>query len=80
MELLEGKEHSIGLVNLIKVLNLPAAGWHKYKSRRRAIFGKAIRELHGRKTTSDHRLDIQIRQSTNADDFMLVGRLVPNSS
>lgn len=74
-----GKEHSIGLVKLINVLNLPAAGWHKYKSRRRAIFGKAIRELHGMKTTSGHRIDIQIRQGMNARDFMLVGRLVSNS-
>jgi hypothetical protein len=63
----------------IKVLNLPVAGWHKYKSRRRAMFGKAIRELHGMKTTSGHRIDIQIRQGINARDFMLVGRLVSNS-
>lgn len=73
------KEHSIGLANLIKLLNLPVAGWHKYKSRRRAIFGKAIRELHGMKTTSGQRIDIQIRQGMNARDFMLVGRLLSNS-
>jgi hypothetical protein len=32
------------------------------------------------KTASGHRLDIQIRQGANPDDFMLVGRLVSNSS
>lgn len=74
------KQHSIELRNLIRLLNLPTAGWHKYKSRRQAVFGKAIRELHGMKTTSGHRLDIQIRQGANTDDFMLVGRLVSNSS
>jgi hypothetical protein len=73
-------QHSIELRNLIRLLNLPTAGWHKYKSRRQAVFGKAIRELHGMKTTSGHRLDIQIRQGTNTDDFMVVGRLVSNSS
>ena len=38
------------------------AGWHKYKSRRQAVFGKVIRELHGMKTTTGHHLDIQMRQ------------------
>jgi hypothetical protein len=73
------KEHLIELRNLVHVLNLPAAGWHRYKSRRQALFGKAIRELHGMKTTNGHRMDVQIRQGSNEDDFILVGRLVSNS-
>jgi hypothetical protein len=68
---------SIKLLNLIRVLNLPAAGWHRYKSRRHAIFGKAIQELGGMKTTNGHLIDVHIRQGTNQADFMLVGRLVP---
>lgn len=72
-----GREHSIELLNLIRVLNLPAAGWHKYKSRRNAIFGKAIHELQGMKTTDGLSINIQIRQGSNQGDFMLVGRLVP---
>ncbi len=72
-----GSKHSIELLNLIRVLNLPAAGWHKYKSRRHAISGKAIQELVGMKTTDGHRIDVHIRQGTNQADFMLVGRLVP---
>lgn len=32
-----GREHSIELLNLIKVLNLPVAGWHRFKSRRNAV-------------------------------------------
>jgi len=73
------KEHAIELQNLIQVLNLPSAGWHKYKSRRQALFGKTIRELHGMKTTNGHCMDVQIRQGSNEDDFILVGRLVSNS-
>ena len=73
-----GSEHSIELPNLIKLLNLPAAGWHSYKSRRNAIFGKAIHELWGMKTTDGPGIDIQIRQGSNQADFMLVGRLVPS--
>lgn len=72
-----GREHSIELQNLIKVLNLPAAGWHKYKSRRQAIFNKAVRELRGMKTTDGHRIDVLMRQGLNRADSMLVGRLVP---
>src|SRR6266849_4021122 len=72
-----GSKHSIELLNLIRVLNLPPAGWHKYKSRRHAIFGKAIVELGGMQKTEGDRIDVQIRQGTNEADFMLVGRLVP---
>lgn len=72
-----GREHSIELLNLIRVLNLPAAGWHKYKSRRRAIFDKAIHELHGMKTTNGDRIHLRIRQGSNQADFTLVGCLVP---
>ena len=71
-----GGEHSIELLNLIQVLKLPAAGWHKFKSRRQAIFNKAIQELHGRKTIDGSTISLQIEQGQNAKDFMLVARLL----
>jgi hypothetical protein len=70
-----GREHSIELLNLIKVLNLPAAGWHRFKSRRKAIFAKAINELQETKTADGRRIHVEIRQGSNSVDFMLVGRL-----
>ena len=70
----EGK-HSIELLNLIEVLKLPAAGWHKFKSRRKTIFAKAVQELHGMKTNDGKSMDIQFDQGLNSKDFMLVARL-----
>ena len=42
-----GEEQSIELSNLIIALNLPFAGWHKYKSQRKNIFLKVIKEING---------------------------------
>lgn len=70
----DGK-HSIELLNLIEVLKLPAAGWHKFKSRRKTIFAKAVQELHGMKTTDGKSMDVQFDQGLNSNDFMLVARL-----
>jgi len=72
-----GREHSIELLNLIRVLNLPAAGWHQFKSRRKAIFVKAIQELQGMVTTGGCGIDVQIQQGLNLRDFMLVATLIP---
>jgi len=69
-----GREHAIELLNLIKILNLPAAGWHRYKSRRKAVFAKAIQELQGIATTAGRGIDVEIRQGLNQRDFMLVAR------
>ena len=71
-------EHSIELLNLIRVLNLPAAGWHRFKSRRKAIFAKAIRELQDMKTVDGCGIDIEIQQGLNQRDFMFVARLMLN--
>jgi len=71
-----GREHSIELLNLIKVLNLPTAGWHQFQSRRKAIFLKAIQEFHGIKTAHGSEMDLGIQQGLNQRDFMLVARLV----
>src|SRR6266849_463742 len=60
-----GRQHSIELLNLIQVLNLPAAGWHKFKSRRKAIFEKAIRELQGMNTADGRGIGVEIQQGLN---------------
>jgi hypothetical protein len=71
-----GREHSIELLNLIRVLNLPPAGWHQFKSRRKAIFAKAIQEFRSMKTVDGGEMDLGIQQGLNQRDFMLVARLV----
>ena len=73
-----GLEHSIELLNLIRVLNLPHAGWHKFKSRRKAIFGKALEELQGMKTSNGRAMQVDLRQGRNRADLVLVGRLIPH--
>jgi hypothetical protein len=72
-----GRDHSIELLNLIRVLNLPAAGWHRFESRRRALFAKAVHELQGMMTTDSSGIDVQIQQGLNLRDFMLVASLIP---
>jgi hypothetical protein len=72
------QSHSIELLNLIRVLNLPSAGWHKFKSRRKAIFSKALHELKGITNADAGTIDLQIQQGLNGRDFMLVARLVSN--
>ena len=74
------REHSIELLNLIKILNLPLAGWHRFKSRRKTIFSKTIQELRGMKTAGDGAIDVEIRHGLNQRDFMLVARLLPGAS
>jgi len=73
-----GRDHSIELLNLIRVLNLPNAGWHRFKSRRKAVFAKAIQELHGMKTSDGRAMDVELRQGLNREDLLLVGRLLPH--
>jgi hypothetical protein len=73
-----GGEHAIELLNLIRVLNLPTAGWHRFKSRRKAIFTKALQDLQGMKTADGGEIDVGIQQGLNQRDFMLVARLMLN--
>jgi hypothetical protein len=73
-----GGEHSIELLNLIRVLNLPLACWHRFKSRRKAIFMKAIQELRGLSTADGCEMDVGIQQGLNQRDFLLVARLTIN--
>jgi hypothetical protein len=70
-----GGKHSIELLNLIDVLKLPEAGWHKFKSRRKAIFEKAVQELREMKTNDGKSINIEFAQGANSNDFMLVASL-----
>jgi len=70
-----GREHSIELLNLTRVLNLPNAGWHRFKSRRKAIFARAIEELRGMKISDGRVMEIKLRQGLNRADLLIVGRL-----
>ena len=72
-----GQDHSIELLNLIRVLNLPNAGWHRFKSRRKAIFARAIQELHGMKTSDGRAMEVELRQGLNRADLLVIGRLLP---
>jgi hypothetical protein len=70
-----GREHSIELLNLIRVLNLPNADWHRFKSRRKAIFARAVEELSGMETSDGRVIDLRIRQGLNGADLLIVGHL-----
>jgi hypothetical protein len=70
-----GRDHSIELLNLIRILNLPNAGWHRFKSRRKAIFARAVEELSGMKTSDGHVMEVRLRQGLNPADSLLVGCL-----
>jgi hypothetical protein len=72
------REHSIELLNLIKILTPPRAGWHQFKSRRRAMLVKALQELQAMKTADGHGIGIEILQGLNQRDFMLAAHLVSN--
>jgi hypothetical protein len=69
------RDHSIELLNLIRILNLPNAGWHRFKSSRKAIFARAVEELNGMKTSDGHVMEIKLRQGLNREDSLLVGCL-----
>jgi hypothetical protein len=74
-----GRDHSIELLNLIRILNLPNAGWHRFKSRRKAIFARAFEELSGMKTSDGHIMEVKLRQGLNRADYLLVGCLSERS-
>lgn len=65
----------IELSNLIKILNLPRAGWHKYKSLRRSQFSKAIKEMNTMKTADGRLFNVSISDGSNDDDCLLLASL-----
>ncbi len=70
---LNGEEYNKTLTNLIKELSLPAAGWHKYKSKRKQVFEKALKELNAQKTVDGRRIIVSIEKGLY--DFMLTAKL-----
>jgi hypothetical protein len=69
------KEHSVELLHLIELLHLPPAKWHQFKSKRKAIFSKALRTLNQLTTADGHRFLVEIQQGLNPKDFILVAKL-----
>lgn len=65
--------HSIGLKNLANILHLPKAAWQKYKSKRKQIFSKAVKELNGRKLADGRKIVVYIEKGLN--DWLLEARL-----
>ena len=70
---LNGEEYNKTLTDLIKELSLPAAGWHKYKSLRKRVFEKALKELNAQKTVDGRRMIVSIEKGLY--DFMLTAKL-----
>jgi len=63
----------INLSNLIKVLNLPEASWHKYKSQRKREFTKAIKEINGQRLADGRKMIVTIEKGLN--DYQLAAHL-----
>ena len=65
----------ISLSNLIKVLQLPEAQWHKYPGHRKKEFGKAIKELNGQRLADGRKMIIFIPEEKGLYDWQLVAHL-----
>lgn len=63
----------INLSNLVKVLNLPEASWHKLKTGRKRQFEKAIKELVGQSLADRRKMVIKIEKGLY--DWQLVAHL-----
>jgi len=55
-------EACINLSNLVKVLHLPEASWHKLKDGRKRQFAKAIKELNGQSLADRRKMVIKIEK------------------
>ncbi len=71
-----GQMYRVELAKLIGLLGLPDASWHKYRSRRKEVFSKAIKELNGMKGTDDRYIEIKIEEGKNKSDFLLISKLL----
>jgi hypothetical protein len=67
--------YKIELSKLIKILNLPNAGWHKYKSLRRNQFMKALKEMNTMRTVDGRSFKVSISNGSNEDDFLFLACL-----
>lgn len=72
---LNGETFSKSLSDLIKDLALPAAPWHKYKSKRRQVFLKALKSMHNQRTTDGREIILNIEEGLT--DYLLTARLEP---
>lgn len=62
---------NINLKNLIKELQLPKAGWHKFKSQRKREFLKAAKESNNSKITDKRTIKINIGLNKDKSDYKL---------
>jgi uncharacterized FlaG/YvyC family protein len=58
---------------LIEQLQLPEAGWHKYKSQRKNTFAKAVKELQGSVTTDGRKLKFSIDEGLH--DYLFIAKV-----
>lgn len=72
---LDGASYSKTLQDLVKDLALPPAPWHKYKSKRREVFQKALKSMRHQKTTDGREIIIDIEEGLT--DYLLTARLEP---
>jgi hypothetical protein len=70
-------ESCIGLKNLIEVLQLPKAIWHKKGWRRKQQFAKAIKELNGKNIADTRVMKISIEKGL--EDWQITATLVEPS-
>ena len=70
---LNGAVYSKSLRELIDVLALPAAGWHKQRDERRHVFQKAIKSMGTQRTTDGRQIILGIEDGLT--DWILTARL-----
>lgn len=63
----------INLINLIEILHLPKADWHKYPSMRKREFEKAVKELNGQNLADGRKIIVKIEKGLY--DWQLVAHL-----
>ena len=63
----------IDLKNLIEILHLPEANWHKNGAERKRQFEKAIKELNGQGLADDRKMVIKIEKGLY--DWQLIANL-----
>lgn len=73
----EGHDYSVELKNLVNLLGLSSAGWHKYKSVRKREFQKAVNEVNGKNVTDGRKISVCIQDGLV--DFVLVARLISSN-
>lgn len=67
--------YSINLENLIKELQLPQSSKHKYKSKRKNLFLKAVEEINNSKTADGRVIKLKMILNKDRSDYKLIALL-----